>query len=111
MSQNPSMNSISEEGPTMAGKPTVKYANKRWTLPDGRKENYVNNMRAILEFNLPDDQESFNASYHSGQFVSCVEDTLNHIRTALKHGHNFKTPEEALDSVRKIIIDCNLPEL
>lgn len=60
-------------------------------------------MKAILEFNLPEDQRSFEMANQAPDMVSAIghfEDTL---RSYIKYGHNFKTANEALEAIRTLL--------
>ena len=60
-------------------------------------------MKAILEFNLPEDQRAFEMANQAPDMVSAIghfEDTL---RSYIKYGHNFKTANEALEAIRTLL--------
>ena len=57
-------------------------------------------MRAILEFDLPSDQEFHKWAVEAPNLVSIITDLDNHCRNALKHGHDYETPDEVLETVR-----------
>lgn len=60
-------------------------------------------MKAILEFNLPEDQRKFEMANQAADMVAAIghfEDTL---RSYIKYGHNFKTANEALEAVRALL--------
>ena len=60
-------------------------------------------MKAILEFNLPEDQRAFEIANQAADMVAAIghfEDTL---RSYIKYGHNFKTANEALEAVRALL--------
>ena len=60
-------------------------------------------MKAILEFNLPEDQRSFEMANQAPDMVSAIghfEDTL---RSYIKYVHNFKTENEALEAIRTLL--------
>lgn len=62
-------------------------------------------MKAILEFNLPEDQRAFEMANQAADMVSAIghfEDTL---RSYIKYGHNFKTANEALEAIRTLLYD------
>ena len=60
-------------------------------------------MKAILEFNLPEDQRLFEIANQAPDMVAAIghfEDTL---RSYIKYGHNFKTANEAIESIRALL--------
>lgn len=60
-------------------------------------------MKAILEFNLPEDRDEFTlAKDGHGWYCACL-DLDNWLRGKLKHGHEFKTADEALEACRKYL--------
>ena len=63
-------------------------------------------MKAILEFDLPDDQEEFEIANRAMDYHSALWDIDQHMRTCLKHGHTYKTIEEVMEHIRTM-----MPEL
>jgi hypothetical protein len=60
-------------------------------------------MKAILEFNLPEDQRKFEMANQAADMVAAIghfEDTL---RSYIKYGHEFKSANEALESIRALL--------
>ncbi len=57
-------------------------------------------MKAILEFNLPEDSAEHLLAIRGSDFHSVCWDLDQDLRGWLKHGHEFKTPEEAIEAVR-----------
>jgi len=64
-------------------------------------------MKGILEFNLPEEQEEHELAVNAYKLVSAISDLDNHCRSALKHGHNYKTPEEVLEAVREQLSEAS----
>jgi hypothetical protein len=60
-------------------------------------------MKAKLEYNLPEDQSQFDAACKAIDLRSAVSDFDNELRDWIKHGHNFKTADEALVKARDIL--------
>jgi hypothetical protein len=60
-------------------------------------------MKAKLEYNLPEDQSLFDAACKATDLRSAVSDFDNELRDWIKHGHNFKTADEALDKARETL--------
>ena len=69
-------------------------------------------MKAILEFNLPEDEEQFNTASKGMDWALTVWDMDNILRDKLKHGELFPHARETLEEVRKtlneMIIDRGL---
>jgi len=57
-------------------------------------------MKAILEFNLPEDQREFEIANQSKDMLCIIDNLEDTLRSYLKYGHQFKTPEEALQAIR-----------
>jgi len=57
-------------------------------------------MKAILEFNLPEDQREFEIVNQSKDMLCIIGNLEDTLRSYLKYGHEFKTPEEALQAIR-----------
>ena len=56
--------------------------------------------KAILEFNLPEEQEEFTQASTARSMFSVLWDFSQDLRSWLKHGHPFKTADEALEAAR-----------
>jgi hypothetical protein len=69
-------------------------------------------MKGKLEFNLPEEQSEFEAAVKSLDWKYSVLEIDQFLRNKLKHGHEYKTPDEALEETRKqlrnLILDNNL---
>lgn len=60
-------------------------------------------MKATLEFNLPEEKYEHKAALQGADLrliICSLDETL---RGYLKHGHQFKTANEALEGIRKHI--------
>ena len=57
-------------------------------------------MKATLEFNLPEDQREFDTANQSKDMLCIIGNLEDALRSYLKYGHEFKTPEEALQAIR-----------
>lgn len=57
-------------------------------------------MKAILEFALPDDRESFEAACKADDWRCVVDELNNQLRSWTKYGHEFKDIDAALHGVR-----------
>ena len=62
-------------------------------------------MKAILEYDLPEERIEHLTAIQSGELSYALNEILNQLREWQKHGHEFKTADEALDSIRKFAID------
>ena len=61
----------------------------------------VNKMKAILEFNLPEEQAEHKQALQGADWECVLLELDLAIRNKLKHGHKFKNADSALDWVRK----------
>jgi hypothetical protein len=62
-------------------------------------------MKAILEFNLPEDKREYEMANQAADMVAAIghfEDTL---RSYQKYGHDFKTADEAIAAIRALLYD------
>lgn len=57
-------------------------------------------LRAVLEFDLPEESDNFRLAQMGPDLYKVVFETFQELRTALKHGHAYKTADEALEAVQ-----------
>lgn len=62
-------------------------------------------MKAILEFNLPEEAQEFETATKASQLASTIRDLDNYIRGLRKHGHTLKNVEEALEQIHMELWD------
>jgi len=63
-------------------------------------------MKSILEFNLPEDEEQFNAANKGMDWAILAWDIDQSIRSLLKyHPEEYKTGEQALEHIRTELHD------
>jgi hypothetical protein len=60
-------------------------------------------MRAILEFNLPEDRQEHNAAVHGMDWALVCWELDQEIRKFLKYGNDFKSADEALEDIRRTL--------
>ena len=60
-------------------------------------------MKAILEFNLPEDQRSFEMANQAADMVAAIGHFEDKLRSYIKYGHEFKSANEALESIRSLL--------
>ena len=60
-------------------------------------------MKAILEFNLPEDEEQFNVASKGMDWALVVWDIDQLLRNKLKHGDIFPNTRAELEKIRKTI--------
>lgn len=58
-------------------------------------------MKAILEFNLPEENYQHKAALQAADMKLIIYTLDNMLRGYLKYGHDFKTANEAIETVRK----------
>ena len=64
-------------------------------------------MKAKLTFNLPEDQEQFNAATKAMEWALLVWDLAQQCRDWVKYdNHNLKDIQETLQGVRRIIYEA-----
>ena len=62
-------------------------------------------MKAILEFNLPEEYHEHLVAAHASDFTEIIRRMELELRGWLKQGHNFKDADEALEKVRDKLWD------
>ena len=60
-------------------------------------------MKAILEFNLPEDHDTYDVCVNSGKFFSALHDIDGLIRNKLKYDKMSKETETVLNEIRNLI--------
>jgi len=68
-------------------------------------------MKAILEFNLPEDDAEHKRALFADTVYAQMEYAREGMGRWLKRGHNFKTPDEAIEACRALLIFENPLEL
>lgn len=63
-------------------------------------------MKAILEFNLPEDADDFTLAKDGHGWYCAMFELDQWLRDRLKHGHEFKTADEALQGCRDMLRAC-----
>tara|TARA_R110000796_G_scaffold17572_2_gene53961 strand:+ start:306 stop:515 length:210 start_codon:yes stop_codon:yes gene_type:complete len=62
--------------------------------------------RATIEFNLPEEQEEFEMVSNIGHLSSSICAVDNRMRSELKHGLTFESPEEVCEYVRSELCEA-----
>ena len=62
-------------------------------------------MKAILEFNLPEDRREYEMANQAPDMVAAIGHFEDRLRSYLKYGHDFKTPEEAIEAMRTLLYE------
>lgn len=57
--------------------------------------------KAILEFNLPDEQHEYNVVTQASRVQSFLWDFSQQLRSWDKYHHDFKDADDALDKIRE----------
>ena len=60
-------------------------------------------MKAILEFNLPEDQRNFEMANQAADMVAAIGHFEDALRSYIKYGHEFKSANEALEAIRALL--------
>ena len=66
-------------------------------------------MKASLVFALPEEAQEHADALRGGELASAIHAFREHTRSWLKHGHEFKTPDEAIEACRKLLEDFYTP--
>ena len=62
-------------------------------------------MKAILEFELPEDEEQYLASTNGMKWALMMWDLDIWCRNAIKYGHKCEVPDDEFQTVRDLIVD------
>ena len=62
-------------------------------------------MKALIEFNLPDERAEHEDALHGSDYRRIVEAVDERCRTWIKHGNNFKQPEDLAQAIRDLILE------
>ena len=62
-------------------------------------------MKAILEFNLPEDQKEFEIANQSSDMYAVICHLAERLRSYRKHGNDFENVSEALNTIHTILYD------
>jgi hypothetical protein len=63
-------------------------------------------MKAALVFTLPEENQEHLDAIHGTDWRLAHDQATQQVRNWMKYGHTFKTPEEALEAVRKELVDA-----
>ncbi len=62
-------------------------------------------MKAILEFNLPDEESGFIFAVHGREFALTCSAMADMLRQYVKYDHDFKTADDAIESIRESLYE------
>ncbi len=57
--------------------------------------------KAILQFNLPEEQREFDTSINAGKIKNMLWDFANQLRSWRKYHNDFKSADDALEKIRE----------
>lgn len=60
-------------------------------------------MTATLTFTMPDDRDAHTLAVHALDLYCVMCDLRDAMRTALKHGHKWATPDAAIEGLRDVM--------
>jgi hypothetical protein len=64
--------------------------------------------KAILEFNLPEEQSEYYCTIHGADWKAIVYDLSMFLRDKLKYGHKYKNADETLEAMKEFLwTQCN----
>ena len=58
-------------------------------------------MKAVFEFNLPEDQNEYEVMSQASKTQSFLWEFSQQLRSWYKYGHQFKDAEDAVDKIRE----------
>jgi hypothetical protein len=61
--------------------------------------------KLTIEFNLPEEQDEYELAHNASKMYDTLFGFSEDLRMWLKHGHEFKTADEALEAVRTRFYD------
>lgn len=62
-------------------------------------------MKAMFVFKLPEEESQFNDCRYGGKYKAALQEIDNTLRNYQKHGHKFKSADEAIDEIRKMVLE------
>lgn len=62
-------------------------------------------MKAILQFDLPEDTDEFKWSANAGEFRDAVYQFSERLRALNKHGNSYQNADEAVRIIREIFME------
>ena len=62
-------------------------------------------MKAVLEFNLPEEQKQFEIANQSADMYAVICHLEERLRSYRKHGNDFENVNEALDAIHTVLYD------
>lgn len=62
-------------------------------------------MKAILEFNLPEDKRDYEMANQASDMVAAIGHFEDRLRSYQKYGHDFKTADEAIQAIRTLLYE------
>lgn len=65
----------------------------------------------VIKFKLPEENQDLQLAQRGKDYFCVIWDTLQEIRSYLKHGHEFKTPEEALEKIRETLYQAQIEDI
>jgi len=65
----------------------------------------------VIKFSLPKEEQDFKLAQRGKDYFCVIFKTLQEIRSYLKYGHEFKTPEEALEKIRETLLQAQIEDI
>lgn len=60
-------------------------------------------MKAVLSFQLPDEECEFRTAARAGELAAAINDALQHIRARLKYGEVSDEVRQELEAIRDLL--------
>lgn len=64
-----------------------------------------------ITFNIPEENQDLLLAQRGKDYYCVIFDTLQEIRGYLKYGHQFKTPDEALEQIRETLSEAQIEDI
>jgi hypothetical protein len=65
-------------------------------------------MKAKLTFNLPEERDELKLAQRGADYFCFLWDLDQELRSWLKYGHNFKTPDEVIEAIREKLSEVEI---
>jgi hypothetical protein len=67
--------------------------------------------KAILEFNLPEENNEFNLANRGLEYYCAIWNALQKVREIIKYREISEETENALEEVREILLEANIDDI
>ena len=67
--------------------------------------------KVTIEFNLPEESQDLKLAQRGKDYFCIIFETLQEIRSYLKHGHQFQNADEALEKIRESLLEAQIEDI